>query len=89
VDAGEDPMLTAKRECLEETGLVIHSIKLMDVIYSQESLTGASILILYQALVQSGKLKPGDDAMQAAYFGILHLPQLAFSSTQQILDLYI
>jgi ADP-ribose pyrophosphatase YjhB (NUDIX family) len=89
VDAGEDPMITAKRECLEETGLVIHNIKILDVIYSQESPNGASILILYQAQVQSGMLKPGDDAEQAAYFDTHGLPQLAFSSTQQILDLYI
>jgi len=89
VDAGEDPLLTAKRESLEETGLVIHDINLLDVIYSQEYPHGASILILYQAQVQSGLLKPGDDAGQAAYFDIHHLPQLAFSSTKQILDSYI
>ena len=88
VDAGEDPKAAAARECLEETGLVIDELKLLDVIYSHEYPRGASILILYQAQVKSGELKPGDDARQAAYFHILNLPPLAFSSTYHILDLY-
>ena len=88
VDAGEDPKSAAVRECLEETGLLISELKLLDVIYSHEYPRGASILILYQAQVNSGELKPGDDARQAVYFHILNLPPLAFESTHQILDLY-
>lgn len=88
VDAGEDPKVAAERECLEETGLVIRVLQLLDAIYSQEHARGASILILYQAEVQSGELIPGDDANQAAYFHIQNLPPLAFASTQQILGIY-
>ncbi len=88
VDAGEDPKAAAARECLEETGLVIDELKLLDVIYSHEYPRGASILILYQAQVESGELSPGDDARQVAYFHIHDLPHLAFSSTHHILDLY-
>jgi 8-oxo-dGTP diphosphatase len=88
VDAGEDPKVAAQRECLEETGLEIHDLHLLDVIYGLEHSRGASILIVYQAQVQSGELKPGDDARQVAYFHIHHLPPLAFASTQQILDMY-
>ena len=88
VDAGEDPKLAAKRECLEEIGLVVTDIQLLDVIFSQEHPRGASILIIYRAEVESGQLKPGDDAIQAAYFKIHNLPPLAFESTQQILAAY-
>jgi 8-oxo-dGTP diphosphatase len=88
VDAGEDPKLAAERECLEETGLVIHELLLLDVIYGQEHPRGASILIVYRAQVKSGELKPGDDARHVAYFHIHNLPPLAFASTQQILDIY-
>jgi 8-oxo-dGTP diphosphatase len=88
VDAGEDPKRAAQRECLEETGLVIRDLHLLDAIYSQEHPRGASILILYRAEVQSGELIAGDDANQAAYFHIRNLPPLAFASTQQILDIY-
>lgn len=86
VDAGEDPKAAAARECLEETGLVIDDLDLIDVIYSHEYPRGASILILYQAQVISGELKPGDDAQQAGYFHIHDLPPLAFASTHTILE---
>ena len=88
VDAGEDPMKAAKRECLEETGLNIVNIQLLDVLYSQEHPRGASILIVYRADIQSGQLVAGDDAKRAAYFDLNHLPPLAFASTHDILDHY-
>jgi 8-oxo-dGTP diphosphatase len=88
VDAGEDPKAAAARECQEETGFVIHNLKLLDIIYSREDPHGASILIVYQAQVQSGRLKPGDDANQAAYFQTDNLPSMAFSSTQEIIGLF-
>jgi 8-oxo-dGTP diphosphatase len=88
IDAGEDPKLAAERECVEETGLKIKDIRLLDVIFSQEHPRGASILILYGAKVRSGELVPGDDANQAVYFQLNNLPPLAFISTQQILSKY-
>jgi ADP-ribose pyrophosphatase YjhB (NUDIX family) len=88
IDAGEDPKSAAERECVEETGLKIKEIRLLDVVFSQEHPRGASILILYEAEIQSGKLVPGDDANQAAYFPFDNLPPLAFTSTWQILAKY-
>ncbi len=88
VDAGEDPKAAVERECMEETGFVISDIRLLDVIFGQVHPRGASILIVYQAQVQSGELKAGDDAGQVAYFPIHQLPPLAFASTQNILDMF-
>jgi 8-oxo-dGTP diphosphatase len=89
VDAGEDPVEAARRECLEETGLHVENIQLLDVLFSQEHPRGASILILYSAEIRSGDLKAGDDAKQAAFFSAGHLPRLAFASTQSILDRFL
>jgi 8-oxo-dGTP diphosphatase len=88
VDAGEDPVEAVKRECTEETGLLIGNVQLLDVIFSQEHPRGASILIIYRAEIFSGELKAGDDADKTAFFNIHNLPPLAFISTQRILDLY-
>jgi 8-oxo-dGTP diphosphatase len=88
VDAGEDPAEAVKRECLEETGLIINDIRLLDVVYSQEYPHGASILIVYAAQAQAGEIRPADDVTQAGYFSIHELPPLAFLSTKQILDNY-
>ncbi len=88
VDAGEDPMKAAQRECLEETGLDIGDIHLVDVLFSQEHPRGASILIVYRVKILAGELKSGDDANQAAFFSIGDLPPLAFASTYKILEQY-
>jgi len=85
IDAGEDPRQAAVRECLEETGLHIVDVELVDVIFSQENPRGASILIVYRAKIESGTLKSGDDANQAAFFNIHQLPPLAFTSTYKII----
>ena len=88
VDAGEDPVEAVKRECLEETGLVISDITLLDVLHSQEHHHGASILIVYRAKVGTGEIKPADDVTRAAYFLMNDLPPLAFLSTKLLLDKY-
>jgi ADP-ribose pyrophosphatase YjhB (NUDIX family) len=74
------------RECFEETGLNIVDVQLVDVMFSQEHPRGASILIVYRAKVESGTLKSGDDANQAAFFNIRQLPPLAFASTYTIIE---
>ncbi len=89
VDAGEDPIEAARRECLEETGLSIGEIELLDVHFNQEHPRGASILIVYRAEIRSGELKAGDDATAAAFFESYNLPALAFRSTHTILAQYL
>jgi len=86
VDAGEDPAHAAERECLEETGILVSTTHLLDVIAGQAHARGAHILIVYQAEKLSGTLIPGDDADQARFFDPSNLPPLAFSSTQSILN---
>lgn len=83
LDFGEDPRLIAVRETREETNLVVEVGELVDVYYNPESLTkgGASIFILYRAMVVGGELRAGDDAAAAAFFALDELPELAFTST--------
>jgi 8-oxo-dGTP diphosphatase len=89
IDAGEDPKQAAIRECMEETGLEIKDIQLVDVIFSQENPRGASIVIIYKAAIESGQLTAGDDASQAKFCEVDNLPPLAFASTRKILALYL
>jgi 8-oxo-dGTP diphosphatase len=84
LDHGEDPVGTAQREVYEETNLRVAISELVDVYYNAEVLTqgGASIFILYRAGLVGGKLKAGDDADEARFFGPGELPELAFASTR-------
>jgi ADP-ribose pyrophosphatase YjhB (NUDIX family) len=86
VDAGEDPSAAAVRECLEETGLHIRIVKLLDVLEGQEHPRGAHILIAYQGEIVAGEPAPGDDADELGFFSRQALPPLAFVSTNKLLS---
>lgn len=86
IDAGENPARAAERECLEETGLHVHVVALVDVIAALEHARGAHILIVYRAELLSGELHPADDVDRAAFFDRNDLPPLAFRSTKKILS---
>jgi len=86
VDAGEDPVKAGERECLEETGLQVRILRLIDVLAEQAHPRGAHIIIFYQGVIIDGQVKPGDDVSAVDFFTREHLPPLAFSSTKRILD---
>jgi ADP-ribose pyrophosphatase YjhB (NUDIX family) len=85
VDAGEDPRDAAKRECLEETGLIIQITNLLDVVYGHEHRRGAHIVIAYRGKIIDGELRPGDDVDKVAFFSRDHLPEIAFAATEELL----
>jgi ADP-ribose pyrophosphatase YjhB (NUDIX family) len=88
LDHGEDPHETAVREVLEETNLEVEITGLVDVYYNHNATVqgGASIFILYSAKLLGGTLRAGDDAQAAKFFGPHELPELAFTSTLDVVQ---
>lgn len=88
LDYGEDPKETAVREVLEETNLAVEITGLVDVYFNRDGAAqgGASIFILYSANLLGGTLKAGDDAKAAQFFGPDELPELAFTSTLDVVQ---
>lgn len=89
VDAGEDPQAAARREALEETGLVIQIERLMDVFHTPDDGGLADIVIAYQAHVTGGDMQADDDAAAVDWFSKTELPELAFFPTQHIIGLWV
>jgi len=89
VDAGEDPIHAAERECLEEAGIQVKVSGLITVLFGQEHPRGAHIIIFYRADIVSGELNPGDDVDRVAFFDRSSLPPLAFQSTSQVLNISV
>ncbi len=87
VNAYEDPARAAERECLEETGLVVHVLKLATLISGREHPKGADIMLVYTAEIAGGSLSAADDADQADFFPRDGLPPLAFRATRIALGL--
>ncbi len=88
VEGDEDPRTTAARECLEETGLEVQILELLDVIHGREHSSGASIVIIYTAEIVGGVLAPNDDADAAEFFTPHELPPLAFEATSNAIELW-
>jgi 8-oxo-dGTP diphosphatase len=86
INGGEDPAEAAARECLEETGLNVHVTRVLEIISGKEHPRGADFIIVYEAEVIDGELKPDDDADAVEWFERGHLPELAFRATQKVLE---
>lgn len=85
VDYGENPVAAAKRETLEETGLIVEIERLNDVLYDQQEV----IVIVYDAIPIGGTLAAADDAEEVGWFGRDDLPDIAFESTRLVLSRWI
>ncbi len=85
IDFDEDPRHGAIRECLEETGLQVELIELIDVISSVGQIGGASIVIFFRARITGGTLIAADDADEVGWFGPNELPEIAFEATKTVL----
>jgi 8-oxo-dGTP diphosphatase len=85
VDYDEAPSQAAMRECLEETGLEVEIIDLLDVLAGAGH-GDADIVIVYRARQVGGRLQASDDADRVAFFAPGSLPPLAFRATREAID---
>jgi len=81
VDADEDPRDAAAREVTEETGLTVRCGDVVDV-YPGGG--GASFFLAFEAVLTGGVLAAADDALDAGWFALDALPELAFASTADV-----
>ena len=86
VNAGEDPAQAASRECMEETGLNVRVLRLLDIYAKREHPQGADFIILYLAELIDGQLLAADDVDAAKWFPREALPELAFDATRYFLE---
>ena len=88
VDAGENPKVTAIRECREETGLIVRITSLLDVHFTETDPGGADIVIVYEGVVEGGSPEAGDDASEVGFFPPDALPPLGFTVTKTVLAMW-
>jgi ADP-ribose pyrophosphatase YjhB (NUDIX family) len=86
MEYGESPRRTALRELLEETGLRARLTGLFGVYAGFDDPRVRAVLILYTAERVSGRLRPGDDAIEARFWPLARLPQrIAFAAHRRAL----
>jgi 8-oxo-dGTP diphosphatase len=86
MEYGESPTRTAVRELFEETGLRARLTGLFGVYAGFDDPRVRAVLILYTAERISGRLRPGDDAVEARVWPIARLPRrIAFAAHERAL----
>ena len=86
MEYGETPRHCALRELREETGLRARLGDLFGVYAGFDDPRVRAILVLYLATPLGGKLKPGDDAIEARFFPLGRPPRnIAFQAHRQAL----
>jgi 8-oxo-dGTP diphosphatase len=88
-ESGEEVKQAALRELFEETGLMGDIIRLIDVDTVENYFYGSLAIVTYEVKITGGMLAPGDDATDAAYFPINSLPELAWSSNEKAVEIFI
>ena len=85
LDYGEDVRSGAAREVREETGLDVEIGDVMWVASNFHDPAKLTVGIWFAATVTGGDLKAGDDAIEAGWFPLGELPDLAFDTDRQLL----
>jgi ADP-ribose pyrophosphatase YjhB (NUDIX family) len=85
IEYDEEVGVTAARELLEETGLVVEIDGLHAVETCFDDPRGNTLLVLYRGHVTGGDLKAGDDAEDVRFFPLDDLPDLAFEAHRKVL----
>jgi len=88
-ESGEEVKDAALRELEEESGVVGEIVRLIDVDTIENDFYGSLAIVTYEVRATGGRLAPGDDAMDARYFPIHDLPELAWSSNEKAVRIYV
>lgn len=84
VELDESPEEAAVRETREELGLQVEVDGLLNT-FTFSNPQSQGVLLVYAAHVVGGELVPGDDAVEAAWFGPNDLPDVAFRQHREVL----
>ncbi len=85
-ETGETPEQCALRELSEETGLSGRVEELIGMEMSPNPFVPEVLVVGFRVKAGTGALKASDDALEAAYFPLGQLPELAFQSHARIIE---
>ncbi len=83
IEAGESVQEAARREVLEETGL---AVAVDQQIGTWSTPSAETLITFFAAHVLGGQLEAGTDALEAAWFPIAALPDLAFNTHRDAVE---
>lgn len=88
-ESGEEVNEAALRELKEEAGIDGEIVRLIDVDTVENYYYGSLAIVTYEVRKTGGVETPGDDAVEAGYFSLDNIPELAWSSNHKAIDIFI
>ena len=88
-ESGEEVREAALRELKEEAGVSGEIVRLIDVDTIDNYFYGSLAIVTYEVRVTGCTVNPGDDAIDARYFPITEIPELAWSSNHKAINIYL
>ena len=85
LDYGEEVRAGAAREVVEETGLEVEVGRVLWVASNFHDPAKMTVGIWFDATVVGGELRAGDDAVEAGFFPLDDLPDLAFETDAELI----
>ena len=85
IEIDETPEMACVRELEEETGLLGPITGLIGV-FSQKSSMYKNVLIIGYAVAGEGELRAGSDSLEAKFFPVRGLPDIAFPSHLEMIN---
>jgi len=85
----EKPEAAALRELKEETGICGRIDRLLGLTTHDSPRYQTILMIGYLVKVYEGNLNAGDDASDVKFFDFSHLPEIAFDSHIQFIQMYL
>lgn len=86
MEFGETPSRTGIREAKEEVNLDVKIGNLIGLDLVTDDSRGTILGFIYEAKVIGGKLKPGDDSVEARFFEPHSLPKIAWQNHRRVLQ---
>jgi ADP-ribose pyrophosphatase YjhB (NUDIX family) len=86
LDYGEEVRAGAAREVLEETGLEVEPGRVLWVASNFHDPAKLTVGIWFDATIVGGELRAGDDAVEAGFFPLDDLPDLAFDTDAALIS---
>ena len=85
MDADEDPRRAVERDIREETGLIVETEHLLELLHRPDADGQADLVIAYKMRAVGGELLASDDAEDAGWFAKDSLPDLALATTDLLI----
>ena len=89
IEGAETIEHAAKREVMEETGIEIELVNIVNVVSNHFGPDYTSLVVVILAKPKTADIRPGDDIVDVGWFDVDDLPDMAFKADIHIISQFV